>query len=89
MISPGRKARVAVFHSLQVKVCKVPLIRVAPERPSQARGVRLNAQARLDFVVFAFPVLLVLRDSSVSFDVATGRPFEKCAPFRNLKCRQR
>jgi hypothetical protein len=89
MISPGRKARVAVSRSLQVKVGKVPLTRVVLERPSVARGVRLNAQARLDLVVFAFLSLLALRDSIVSFDVAAGRPFGKCAPFRNFKCRQR
>jgi hypothetical protein len=56
----------AVSHSLQVKVCKVPLSPVALERPSVARGVRLNAQARLDLVVFAFLLLPVLRDSTIS-----------------------
>jgi hypothetical protein len=80
---------VAVSHSLQVEVCKVLLTRVALERPSVARGVRLNAQARLGLVVLAFLLLLVLRGSIVFSDVATGRPFEKRAPFKNFKCLQR
>ena len=77
--------RVTVRHSLRVKFCKVPLTQVALERLSLARGVSLNAQARMYLLVFMLTSLEFLIGS---FDVVTGRSFEKCALLRTFKCRQ-
>jgi hypothetical protein len=56
-----------------VEAGKIPFIQVALQRPLLGLGVRLNAQAGIDLVVFTFLLLLVMGDLVEFSDVVTGR----------------